>query len=173
MKSLIIYCSKSGHTKKYAELLHSEIDSDIVDIRHVKKFSLKEYSTIIFGGSIYNNTINGCRKFIKLISKFQDKNLLVFAVGMSQPTEDVRDLLIVTNALDDYHIRFYQLPGGFDIKSVPFPYNVLMKMMAKHIARKKDASRQEKDMAIMINGKLDMVDKNNLTKMVNVVRSLH
>lgn len=54
MKTLIIYASKTGTTKKCADILAKELgDCTITDIHKVKKISLDEYDAVVFGSYIH------------------------------------------------------------------------------------------------------------------------
>ena len=65
-KTLIIYSSKYGHTKKYAQWLAEELNADICDDKSLKNKMLDDYSTVLFGGSLY---AGGC-KAAQLIAKY-------------------------------------------------------------------------------------------------------
>ena len=49
MKILIIYKSKTGFTKKYAEWIREETDAEIIPFKRKNKVTLNLYDTIIFG----------------------------------------------------------------------------------------------------------------------------
>lgn len=60
MNTAIIYMSKHGTTKKIAELLKSKLDSDqtqIFNLKKAKSIELRNYDTIIIGGSIHIGSI--------------------------------------------------------------------------------------------------------------------
>jgi len=127
MKTVIYYYSKSGHTKNYAESLNNRIiDSKIFFYKQMKAKQMKEYDTIIYMAPIYGNKIKYVDKFLKLYENIKDKNLIIVAVGMQMPNPERRETLIITNLLNYYHIRLYELTGGFDASKLnPF----LRKMM--------------------------------------------
>ena len=57
MKGIIVYKSKYGSTKKYAEWIAEETGYDCVECGKVKTESIKEYDTLIFGGGLYASGI--------------------------------------------------------------------------------------------------------------------
>ena len=63
MKSVVIYKSRSGFVKNYAQWIAEELSADIYDASMVKVDMLLEYDNIIYGG-LYISGING----IKLIT---------------------------------------------------------------------------------------------------------
>jgi flavodoxin len=58
-KVLIMYFSKYGSTKKYAEWIASELNGDVYDIKYVKQNILKNYDTIILGTALYAGQLKG------------------------------------------------------------------------------------------------------------------
>jgi menaquinone-dependent protoporphyrinogen IX oxidase len=56
-KALVLYFSKYGSTKKYAEWIASELNGDIYNIKKFNQNSLKEYDTIILGSGLYAGKI--------------------------------------------------------------------------------------------------------------------
>ncbi|NSA18108.1 flavodoxin [Clostridium saccharobutylicum] len=65
MKIVVIYKSKTGFTKKYAEWISKELKADIFKSSKATREMLNEYDTIIYGGSLYASGVIG----IKLITK--------------------------------------------------------------------------------------------------------
>lgn len=69
-KTAIIYYSRSGVTKKMAEIIHAElknqnIETDIFSIEQIKPEKLLEYSGIIIGSPTYYGTLAGeIKKFL-------------------------------------------------------------------------------------------------------------
>ncbi len=75
MSGIILYKSKYGSTKKYAEWIAERtgfecIKTDDADIRKVQK-----YDVIILGGGIYASGIAGISFLKKNISKLKDKKM--------------------------------------------------------------------------------------------------
>lgn len=59
MKTLIVYCSMYGTTKKASQLLADWLEGEVevVDLKENPDLELKDYDSIIIGGSIHNGTI--------------------------------------------------------------------------------------------------------------------
>ena len=47
MKTLIIYSSQTGFTKKYATWLSEELQADCIPLKDAKKINLDDYKNII------------------------------------------------------------------------------------------------------------------------------
>ncbi len=57
MKGIIVYKSKYGATKKYAQWLREETGFDMIKVSDAKVVDLKKYEVLIFGGGIYASGI--------------------------------------------------------------------------------------------------------------------
>ena len=59
MKGIILYTSKYGATKRYAEWLAEETGFDLIETKKAKISDVKQYDTIILCGGIYASGIAG------------------------------------------------------------------------------------------------------------------
>ena len=59
MNAIVIYKTKYGSTKTYAEWIAKELACDIVEHKSVSVADLEKYDTIIYGGGLYAEVING------------------------------------------------------------------------------------------------------------------
>ena len=50
MKTIVIYTSQTGFTKRYAEWIREASGAECVDFKQAKKIKLSDYDAIIFGG---------------------------------------------------------------------------------------------------------------------------
>lgn len=112
-KTIVIYNSKTGYTKKYAEWIASELVCEISDQRDLNLARYKEFDTIIFGGSLYATGISGLKKFIKGLDEVEGKNIIVFATGLSLKSEEVRTEVMKANFKTPYEkqIEFFYYRG--------------------------------------------------------------
>ena len=62
MKKIIVYQSKTGFTKKYAEWMAEVLNCMTVTFKKDMK-NLNEYDLIIFGGGIMAGKVNGLEQF--------------------------------------------------------------------------------------------------------------
>ena len=131
MKTIIYYFSKSGHSKDYASSLASRINCEFFNYKKMKYKHMKDFDTILFISPVYGNKIKKVDKFLKLYKKIKDKNLIIVAVGMQPPSPDRRQSIITVNLLNDYHIRLYELIGGFDANKLSWIMRKVMKIGMK------------------------------------------
>lgn len=176
MKTLIFYKSNTGFTKQYVDMLSRRIvDSDVYDIKYIRKRILKDANIIFFGGPIRNNKILGLNKFLKEYDTMEGKEIFIFAVGIQPVTSEVRDSVIIANGLNLYHVRLYFLQGGMDLSRMkPLKRKLLLYGISK-AANSKEGKAQGVS-AEMIKSRLaspvDFVKNENLDKMVNVYHQI-
>lgn len=96
MKSIIVFTSKYGCTEKAADLLKSRMggEVEIINLRLAKEPSLKEYDTVILGGSIYYGKIQ--KEMTDFVNKVKPQlagkrvGLFICAGSKEQATEELR-----------------------------------------------------------------------------------
>lgn len=142
-KVAIVYKSKYGATKKYAEWLSEDIKADLYLQDKCKIENIKEYDTIIYGGGIYASGIAGLSFIKKNYSKLKDKTIIIFAVGASPYDEKAFNQLKEHNLSGELEsIKLFYLRGMFDLKSMTFKDKLLIGML-KCFLSKKDSSKFE------------------------------
>ncbi|MDP8227383.1 MAG: flavodoxin domain-containing protein [Candidatus Celaenobacter polaris] len=85
MKNCILFITKHGSTEKAALLLKEKLkaDTDIINLKDVKKPNISDYDTVILGASIYIGKIQKLmRKFIKEnLNELFKKNIALFIMA--------------------------------------------------------------------------------------------
>ena len=82
-KGIIVYQSKYGATKKYAEWLQNMTDFYCVEISKAMADEVTQYETVILCGGIYASGIAGLSFLKKNIDKFKKKKIAILCVGAS------------------------------------------------------------------------------------------
>jgi len=79
MKSIVVYSSLSGFTKRYAEWISEEVGADCVSVDSVDSEKLSQYDVVIFGSHVRMSDVPHRKRFAEL-----GKNLsrvIFFLVG--------------------------------------------------------------------------------------------
>jgi len=177
MKTIVLYKSKTGFVKKYAQWIAEELSADIYDASEISADRLESYDTVIFGGSLHAVGINGIKVIKKNFDKIKHKNLVVFASGASLPSEEVLHVIADKNFTPDEQkrIKFYYLRGGFDYNKLPPFDKFIMTLMKKHIERKKKRNmkleQDEIGMLALFEKPEDFTRKEYISELVDYVRS--
>lgn len=82
-EGIILYKSKYGSTKKYAEWLARECGFDLTEVAKAKIKDVSRYKNVVLCGAIYASGIAGLSYLKKHYKVLADKNIAVFCVGAS------------------------------------------------------------------------------------------
>ncbi|MCR4924981.1 MAG: flavodoxin domain-containing protein [Clostridiales bacterium] len=132
MKTLVTYQSKTGFTKKYAEWISEELNSDLKEIKQVSEKDIANYDIVIHGGWIMGGVINGFNKIMKL----NPKKLIVFGVGYTPKDKVDIEQLKQANNLGETPFFYYE--GGTNPKEMGFMGRTIVKMVTKEEVTFKD-----------------------------------
>lgn len=84
MKIVVVYNTKYGSTKQYAEWIAEALQADLLDGKHLKAGQLMPYDMIIYGGGIFSGGIYRLDFLKKHIHKeLRGKVVVCFGVGIT------------------------------------------------------------------------------------------
>lgn len=161
MKTIVIYNSQTGFTKRYAEWIAEETGADCLALSSAKKMDLAAYEAIIFGGWACAGGISKIGWFKGNTDKWADKKLIAFCVGASPIDNPEIDIALKRNfnESEQEKIKTFYCPGGFNYEKMPLPSKLMMKMFIKTLKAKKDKTEAEQRMIKMISSSYDISDK--------------
>ena len=175
MKSIIIYSSQTGFTKKYSEWLAESIGAELMTIKEAAKKDnsfFDSFDTIIYGGWVAVEKIHKLDWFADRIEKWRDKKLAVFCTGASPATySGVQHLLdkSLTDEQKKYAKAFY-CPGGLDYSKMSLGSKMLMKTFAAMLKSKKNKTDDEIAMAEHVAHSCDQTDKKYLEPILEYLK---
>jgi menaquinone-dependent protoporphyrinogen IX oxidase len=172
-KLRVLYSSKYGHTKKYAELIAQKFNVRAEDIENIDLKSLNESDIILYGSSLYAGKINKSKE----ISNFNDKKLIVFTVGLADYNEidyeGVIDQNFSTEAKEK--IKFFHLMGGIDYSTMSSIHKMMMWVMTKFLIKKQLKENPTPELISLKDsyGKsLEFFDKENLEELIKYLEEI-
>lgn len=175
MKTVVIYKSKTGYTKKYAEWIAEALSADIFEVANVEVNILTKYDAIVYGGSLYVSGIIGVKLITENIDKLKDKKLAVFATGASPSRAEVITEVLNKNFTQEQqkYIRFFYLRGGFNYSKLNLVDKFLMTLLKLKIKGKKkeELSSDEIGMLAVYDKPVDFTMQNRIDEIVTYVNS--
>ncbi|MBZ9687318.1 flavodoxin domain-containing protein [Clostridium estertheticum] len=177
MSTIVVYKSKTGFVRNYAEWIAEELSADILEVSKVNINMLTKYNTLVYGGSLHAVGINGVKFITKNFDKLKDKKLVVFASGASPSSEKVIKGVVTNNFTSDQQkcIKFFYLRGGFNYNKLSIFDKVLMILLNWKIKikkkQKKDLTPDEIGMLAAFDKPADFTRKKNINEMVIYVNS--
>ena len=160
MKTIVIYNSQTGFTKRYAEWIAEKSGADCLELSVAKKKSMDEYDAIIFGGWACAGSISKIGWFKGNINKWEGKKLIVFCVGGSPlDNPDIEPALTKMFTEEEHKkVSVFYCPGGFNYDKMSATSKLMMKMFIKTLKAKKDKTEEEEYMIKMISSSYDISD---------------
>ena len=86
MKTIVIYTSQTGFTKRYAEWIAERMNGDILDLKDAKKKAdsyFDGYDAIVYGGWCMAGKVVNSGWFLAKAPGWKGKKLAIIAVGCS------------------------------------------------------------------------------------------
>ena len=164
-KIAIVYKSKKGSTKQYAEWIAEETGADLFDASACKGKDLAGYDTIVFGGWIRAGGIQGIEFLRKNMRKFRGKEVIAFAVGISLDTVEVRQECRAINFKRRLKgVPCYFLRGAYDPTGLQGVDKAIMRLVEKMVD---DSNPKLKD--AITNG-ADYVDRKEIQYIVEALK---
>ena len=171
--TIVLYTSKYGATKKYAEWLSQALSCDSMETRHADAAKLLQYDRIVLGGGIYAGGIAGFSFLKKNYGKLQDKKIIVFAVGASPYDEKAMQVLRARHfqgALAEIPCCYCR--GAWNEDALSLPDRMLCAMLKKAVAKKDPADCEPWEAALMqtMGSNVDWTDKESLTPVIEALQ---
>ena len=179
MNGIVVYGSSYGSTKKYAEVLSEHLNFDCYSYDSVDKNTLNNYELIVYGGGLYAGGVKGLKKTVKMIDNINDKNIIIFTVGLADPTDE-KNIKSIRKALKNQvpeevydEKNIFHLRGGIDYKKLSFIHKTAMTFLYNKVKKIPENERDATEAGIVetFNKKIDFVDFESLKELESFVLS--
>ncbi len=158
MKTIIIYNSQTGFTKRYAEWIAEAAEADCIELSAAKKKDLTAYEAIVFGSWACAGSISKISWFKGNIDKWAGKKLIVFCVGAS-PIENPEVEIALSQIFNESERKkaaLFYCPGGLNYDKMAAPSKLMMKLFVKSLKAKKVKTQEDELMIKMISSSYDI-----------------
>jgi menaquinone-dependent protoporphyrinogen IX oxidase len=169
MNGIILYRSKYGATKRYAEWLSEETGFPVLDAKTAKIEHVMEYDVVIFGGGVYASGISGVSFIKKHFEVLRDKTLLIFCVGASPYDEEALHVLANNNLKGELSdLPLFYCRGVWDLQKMSLIDRTMCKLLFKAIAKKDPSTLEIWERALIEAGEksCDWTDKKYLAPVI-------
>ncbi len=169
MKTIVVYKSKYGYTKCYAEWIAEELRCDIKE--NAALGDILGYDAVICGGGCYAGSINGAKLLTKNLAKLSGKRLILFAVGSNSGAD--KDIVpFWDKALtpeQQKQIAHFYLRGGFDYGRLNGGDRLLMNLLKARLKKQKDPDEETRGLLAAYETPVDFTDKERLKELLEYV----
>lgn len=161
MKTIVIYNSQTGFTKRYAQWIAEAAKADCLELSEAKKKDLSSYEAIVFGGWACAGSVSKLKWFKDNMDKWAGKKLIAFCVGAS-PVEnpEIKQFLKQNfTEAERKRVSVFYCPGGFHYEKMSAPSKLAMKIFIKTLKAKKEKTEKDEEMIKMISSSYDISDQ--------------
>lgn len=173
MKAVVIYQSKTGFTRKYAQWIAEELGADLYSKADVRAEDLGAYDIVVYGGGLYAVGINGIKFIKRNLDKLKGKKVAVFACGCTptreETTGEIRDMNFSLE--EQEYIEFFYLRGGFNYSKLTVWDKILMTLLKLKLKTRRNPSADERGMLAVYARPADFTSKKNIADLVDYLKS--
>lgn len=151
----VIYESKYGSTKRYAEWIGRSLSCPVFPRKQFNPRSITRYNTIIYGGGLYAGGVSGIKFVIRNWNKLSNKNVILFTCGLADP-ENPDNISHIQNSLSKIlpeeiltHLHLFHLRGGLNYPRLSLLHKFMMSMLRKMLLKKDPGSLTEEDRQLL------------------------
>ncbi len=172
MKIGLIYKSKTGFTKRYAEWIAEELKCDCLEYEKFSESIAKKYDYIIYGSRVHAGRIDGLKKFMSSVGSCK---LVVFAIGATPQTE--KDVInsIWTASLSETELEkipHFYMQGGLNYEKMQFTDRMIMKVLAIMLKGKANKTSTEQGTEQAISSSYDNSSREQITPLIQYIKEL-
>lgn len=174
MSTIVVYKSKYGATKQYAQWIGEALDCEVKDASEVKISDLKDYERIIYGGGLYAEVINGVTLITKNAEILKDKKIAVFTTAITPlDMREYYDKLVIEKnfkcGLSD-NIKVFNFLGKMIIDELSLVHKTALKTLKKIMTAKESPSDMEKLLIKLCDANVDLCDKTSIKPLIEYIK---
>lgn len=157
----VVYTSQLGHTRRYAEMLGQMTGKPVIALENAVS-ALPGGSRIIYLGWIHASHIKGYQQAAKRFSV-----PIVCGVGLCDNGTLLDEVRKATRIPDN--VPLFTLQGGMDRSKLKGLDKLMIAVLEKGLAAKKDRSAQDDRMLELLRGETDFVQSENLGSVLRMI----
>ena len=175
MNGIVIYKTKYGSTKQYALWIGEELGFKVVESKEITIDELENYDTIIYGGGLYAEVINGASFITKNIDRLKDKKIAIYSTGITPlDCRDYYDKYVIEKNFKagvPENIRIFNFTGKMILEELSVVHRAALKSLKKIMSSKKEPTEMEKLLVELCDADGDFSDKNQIGELIEYIKS--
>lgn len=173
MNAIVVYKTKYGSTKTYADWIGEELNCRVADAKEITIDELEKYDTIIYGGGLYAETINGVILITKNLDRLKNKKIAVYTTGITPlDCSDYYKKMVIEknfkNGLPEF-IRVFNFTGKMVMDELSAVHRTALKTLKKIMSSKKEPTEMEKLLIELCDADGDFSDRSQITELIEYV----
>ena len=177
MNTVVIYKSRYGAAKKYAQWIAEELNCDIFENKNLDIKNILRYDTIICGGGLYAEMIAGIGFIKRNREKLKDKNIIIFSTGLTPPDckEYYEKMVPLKNFGKDgvpSNIKLFHFSGKMIEEELSLPHKTAIKSLKGIMSKKANPSDMEKLLIKLCDSFGDFTNRGEIIPLIDYVRNM-
>ena len=174
MNAIVVYKTKYGSTKTYAEWIAEELECEALDAKDVRAEDLEKYDAIVYGGGLYAEVINGVSLITKNLDKLDGKKIAVYSTGITPlDIRDYYDRLVLEKNFKPFmldKIKVFNFLGKMVIDELSLVHRTALKTLKKIMSGKENPSEMEKLLVKLCDSSGDYTERSAIGELVNYIK---
>ena len=175
MKAIVIYKSKYGSTRAYAKWIAEELSCEAVEASKIKADDLLEYDSIIYGGGLYAEVINGVGLITKNLDKLKNKKIAIYTTGITPiDCRDYYDKLVIQKNFKEgvpECVKMFNFTGKMVIDELSLVHRTALKTLKKIMLSKTEPTEMEKLLIELCDADGDFSDRSQITDLITYINN--
>lgn len=174
MNTIVVYKTKYGSTKTYAQWIADELGCECTDAKSITPQELTKYDAIVYGGGLYAEIINGVSLITKNIDKLKDKKIAVFSTGITPlDCRDYYDKYVIgknfKNGVPDC-IKVFNFTGKMLLDELSVVHRTALKSLKKIMSAKKEPTEMERLLVELCDADGDFSDRSQIAELIAYIK---
>ena len=174
MSAIVVYKSKYGATKRYAQWIGEALGCRVKEASQVKAAELTKYDSIVYGGGLYAEVINGITLITKNAELFHDKKIAVFTTAITPlDMREYYDRMVIDKNFKKGkpdNIKVFNFLGKMIIDELSFVHKTALKTLKKIMSSKENPSDMERLLIELCDANVDLCDKESIVPLVEYIK---
>ena len=174
MNSIVVYKSKYGSTKAYAEWIAEELGCIVVNAKKIKIDDLLKYDAIVYGGGLYAEVIAGASLITKNLDKLEGKKIAIYSTGITPlDCRDYYDKLVIEKNFKPHmldKIKVFNFLGKMIVDELSLVHKAAIKSLKKLMSGKENPTEMEKLLIVLCDCDGDYTDKNSIKELIQYIK---
>ena len=178
-ETIVIYESKYGFTKQYANWISQALSCPVLERRQVHSQDLEQADVILYGGGLYAGGVSGIKLITQNWELLSHKKVVLFTCGLADPKNPVNvkhiheSLSKVLSPEIISQIQIFHFQGGMDYSRLKFVHRSMMAMLRKMLLKKKedDLTSEDRELLATYGKAVDFTDPGSIRPLLDYLTS--
>lgn len=175
MKTIVVYKSKYGSTKAYANWIAEELGCEAVDVKNISAKDLTQYDAIVYGGGLCAEIIGGLFLITKNIDLLKDKKIAVYSCGITPlDCRDYYDKIVIEKNFKNgvpENVKVFNFMGKMILDELTVVHRSALKTLKKIMSSKENPTEMEKLLVDLCDADGDFTDKESIKDLIDYIRN--